>query len=90
MSSATFSATAKTASVLIIRMRPTSEYMANSEANWDTSSMVRLIESITMFGLLLAFVVDYQWFFLWFLLGIGATILHYPSRKNIDAASYKI
>jgi hypothetical protein len=44
---------------------------------------------ITLIGMLLAFAFDYQWFFLWFLLGIGATILHYPSRKNIDAASYK-
>jgi hypothetical protein len=46
-------------------------------------------DMITLIGLLLAFAFDYQWFFLWFLLGIGATILHYPSRKNIDAVSYK-
>jgi hypothetical protein len=44
---------------------------------------------ITLLGLLLAFAFDYQWFFLWFLLGIGATILHYPNRKNVDAATYK-
>ena len=48
-----------------------------------------LSESITLFGLLLAFALNYQWFFLWFLLGIGSTILHFPSRKQIDAASYK-
>ena len=45
---------------------------------------------ITLLGVALAFAFDYQWFFLWFLLGIGATFLHFPSRKNIDAASYKI
>ena len=48
-----------------------------------------LSDSITLMGVLLTFALDYQWFFLWFLLGIGSTILHYPSRKNIDAASYK-
>jgi hypothetical protein len=44
---------------------------------------------ITLLGMLLAFTLDYQWFFLWFLLGAGATILHYPTRQNIDAASYQ-
>jgi hypothetical protein len=45
MSSATFSADVKTASLLIIRMRPTSEYIVISEGCWDVSSKVRLTES---------------------------------------------
>jgi hypothetical protein len=48
-----------------------------------------LSESITLLGLLLAFAIDYQYFFLWFMLGIGSTFLHFPTRKKIDAASYR-
>jgi hypothetical protein len=38
---------------------------------------------------MLAFVADYQYFFLWFILGIGATIFHFPRRDNLIAAGYK-
>lgn len=48
-----------------------------------------LCESVSLFGLMLAFVADYQYFFIWFILGIGAMIFHFPRRDNLIAASYK-
>ena len=48
-----------------------------------------MCESVSLFGLMLAFVADYQYFFLWFLLGIGATIFHFPRRDHLFAAGYK-
>lgn len=49
-----------------------------------------LCEAISLFGVLLAFAADYSYFFLFSGLGILGTILHFPSRKNVLAASYKI
>jgi F0F1-type ATP synthase membrane subunit c/vacuolar-type H+-ATPase subunit K len=46
-------------------------------------------ESISIMGLILAFVFNYQYFFLWFALGILGILLHYPSRDSLMAASYK-
>lgn len=46
-------------------------------------------ESISIMGLILAFVFNYQYFFLWFALGILGILLHFPSRDNFMAAGYK-
>ena len=48
-----------------------------------------LCEATTLFGLVLAFALSYQYFFLWFALGILGTILHFPRRENLIAASFK-
>lgn len=48
-----------------------------------------LCEAATLFGFVLAFAFDYQFFFLWFALGIFGTIMHFPKRDNLIAASYK-
>ncbi len=48
-----------------------------------------LCEATTLFGLVLAFALTYQYFFLWFALGILGTILHFPRRENLIAASFK-
>jgi len=49
-----------------------------------------LCESISLLGLVLAFAANYKYFFLWFGLGIFGIILHFPKRKHLIAASYKI
>ncbi len=49
-----------------------------------------LCEAISLFGVVMAFAFSYQYFFLWFALGILGTILHFPKRDNLIAASYKI
>lgn len=48
-----------------------------------------LCEGISLFGVVMAFAFSYQYFFLWFALGILGTILHFPKRDNLIAASYK-
>ncbi|MBK7392409.1 MAG: hypothetical protein IPI64_03785 [Chloracidobacterium sp.] len=48
-----------------------------------------LCESVTLFGLLTAFVANYPYFYAFFAAGIIGTILHFPSQSSIDAASYK-
>jgi len=48
-----------------------------------------LCEAISLCGVLLAFAFSYQYFFLWIALGIIGTILHFPRRENLIAASYK-
>lgn len=48
-----------------------------------------LCEATSLFGFTLAFVANYQYFFLWFALGILGIILHFPRRDDFIAASYK-
>ena len=48
-----------------------------------------MCESVSLFGLMLAFVADYQYFFLWFILGIGAMVFHFPRRDNLISAVYR-
>lgn len=46
-------------------------------------------EAISLLGMVLAFAFAYQYFFLWFALGILGIILHFPRRDDVIAASYK-
>jgi F0F1-type ATP synthase membrane subunit c/vacuolar-type H+-ATPase subunit K len=48
-----------------------------------------LCESISLMGVLLAFALHYQYFFLWFALGIFGILLHFPKRKDLIAVSFK-
>ena len=48
-----------------------------------------LCESISLFGLLLGFAFDYPYFFAFSIVGIVGTLLHFPRRGDIHAASFK-
>ena len=48
-----------------------------------------LCEASSLFGLFLAFAFGYQYFFLWFALGIVGMILHFPKFGDILSATYK-
>ncbi len=48
-----------------------------------------MCELVSLFGLMLALVADYPYFFLWFILGIGSTIFHFPRRDNVIAANHQ-
>jgi hypothetical protein len=48
-----------------------------------------LSEISSLLGLVLAFVFDYPYFFLWIALGILGVLFHFPRRDNLAAASYK-
>lgn len=46
-------------------------------------------ESISIMGLVLAFAFQYQYFLVWFALGVLGIILHFPRRDTFIAAVYK-
>lgn len=46
-------------------------------------------EAISLLGMVLAFAFSYQYFFVWFALGILGFLLHFPRRDDVIAASYK-
>lgn len=62
-----------------------------SPANVQSGFIIALAfsEAASLFGLALAFAFDYQYFFLWIILGIAAIILHFPKRTEFHAASYQ-
>jgi F0F1-type ATP synthase membrane subunit c/vacuolar-type H+-ATPase subunit K len=48
-----------------------------------------LCEVVSLLGFMLAFVAQYQYFFIWFALGITGMIFHFPLRQNVMNANYK-
>ena len=48
-----------------------------------------LCESISLLGLVLAFAFSYQYFLIWFAIGILGILFHFPRRHNIHLATYK-
>jgi hypothetical protein len=46
-------------------------------------------EATSLLGIVLAFAFSYQYFFVWFALGILGIILHFPRRDDVVSASYK-
>ena len=48
-----------------------------------------LCESVSLFGLLLAFAFDYPYFWVLCALGIIGTLFHFPNKKYVEAAGFK-
>lgn len=46
-------------------------------------------ESISIMGLVLAFAFSYQYFFIWFALGVLGILLHFPKRDDFHAAGFR-
>ncbi|HNQ15029.1 MAG TPA: hypothetical protein PKM58_05665 [Pyrinomonadaceae bacterium] len=46
-------------------------------------------EAVSIFGMVLALVFSYQYFFVWFILGIAGIVSHIPRRKDLYAAGGK-
>ncbi len=46
-----------------------------------------LSETVSLFGMMLAFIASYQYFFAWVILGTVGMIFHFPLRKNVMDAS---
>ncbi|HBE83405.1 MAG TPA: hypothetical protein DDW24_11560, partial [Blastocatellia bacterium] len=44
-------------------------------------------EAISIIGLVLALVFEYQYFYLWLLVGFIGIFLHFPRRKKLVAAT---
>lgn len=48
---------------------------------------VALSESVSLWGVFLAFAFDYQYFFVWMIAGFLATVLHFPRQSPRNPAS---
>lgn len=75
-----------------LRKKYTAQAIAEQNVSYVQTAMITgcaLCEAVSVFGLMLAFVADYQYFFLWSILGIGATLFHFPRRDDLIAATYK-
>lgn len=75
-----------------LRKKYAAQAVAEQNVNYVQTAMITgcaLCEAVSIFGLMLAFVADYQYFFLWSILGIGATLFHFPRRDELIAATYK-
>lgn len=48
-----------------------------------------LAEAVSLFGVLVAFVFDYQYFFLFSILGAVGILMHFPRRGDVHAASFR-
>jgi hypothetical protein len=48
-----------------------------------------LCEASSLLGMVLAMVFNYTSFFLWIGLGIVGTVLHFPRRRDIEAANFR-
>ena len=49
-----------------------------------------LSEVPSILGVLLAFVWEYQFFFLWIVMGFIGILLHFPRKSSLEAATYKL
>lgn len=47
-----------------------------------------LCESVSIFGIMLAFIAAYQYFFAWMILGTFGMLFHFPRRKNVMNADF--
>ena len=76
----------------VLRRKFVNQAINEQKADLVQTAMIigcALCEAISLFGVVLAFAFSYQYFFLWFALGILGTILHFPRRDNLIAASYQ-
>ena len=48
-----------------------------------------MCEVVSLLGFMLAFVAEYQYFFIWFVVGAFGMIFHFPLRQNVMNANYK-
>ncbi len=77
---------------LVLRSKLVQQAVAKQQVALVSTAMIvgcALCEATALFGLVLAFAANYQYFFLWFALGVLGTVLHFPRRENFIAASYK-
>ena len=75
-----------------LRKKYAAQAIAEQNVSYVQTAMITgcaLCEAVSIFGLMLAFVADYQYFFLWSILGIAATLFHFPRRDDLIAATYK-
>jgi len=74
-----------------LRKRFTDQAISTRSISLLQSAMIigcALCELASLFGLLTAFVFDFQYFFAFSAIGILGTVLHFPRRSDIQAVSF--
>ncbi len=77
---------------LIIRKKTLERSVAEQSIPLVQTAMIigcALSEAISLFGVMLAFAFNYQYFFLFSILGVIGILLHFPRRNDVHSASYK-
>lgn len=77
---------------LILRKKTLERSVAEQSIPLVQTAMIigcALCEAISLFGVMLAFAFNYQYFFLFSILGVIGILLHFPRRSDVHAASYK-
>jgi F0F1-type ATP synthase membrane subunit c/vacuolar-type H+-ATPase subunit K len=80
------------AASIVLRKRLVSRAVAQQNVGMVQSAMIvgcALCEAVSLLGLMLVFLQNYQYFFLFFALAIFGFILHFPRRDDFMAAGYK-
>ncbi len=75
-----------------LRQRFTGQAIATGNVGLVQTAMIfgcAFCELSSLFGLLVAFAFEFQYFFVLSVLGIIGTLLHFPRRRDIHAASFK-
>lgn len=75
-----------------LRKRFNNQAVATQNVGLAQTAMIfgcAFCEVVSMFGILVAFVFDFRFFFVFSALGIVGTLLHFPRREDLHAASYK-
>ena len=77
---------------LILRKKTLERSVAEQSIPLVQTAMIigcALCEAISLFGVLLAFLFGYQYFFLFSILGVIGILPHFPRREDVHAASYR-
>ena len=77
---------------LVLRKKTLERSVAEQSIPLVQTAMIigcALSEAISLFGVMLAFAFNYQYFFLFSILGVIGILLHFPRRDDVHAASYR-
>ena len=81
---------------LVISIRWHSKYIkkavAEQKPEYVQTAMIigaALAMSVSLWGVFLALAFEYAYSFIWMIVGFVATCLHFPSRRDLEAASMK-
>ncbi len=77
---------------LVLRKKTLERSVAEQSIPLVQTAMIigcALSEAISLFGVMLAFAFNYQYFFLFSILGVIGILLHFPRREELHAASYR-
>ncbi|MBL8180127.1 MAG: hypothetical protein JNL64_00780 [Blastocatellia bacterium] len=77
---------------LILRKKTLERSVAEQSIPLVQTAMIigcALSEAISLFGVMLAFAFNYQYFFVFSILGVIGILLHFPRRSDVHAASYR-